>query len=233
MLVQVCSESAWSKKGRPLVHAADNGQCAVSICVLANSALWCLAQGPVLQLHRITAHSSHSSCQVHAVLKLTVCHAAPMLNAVHVCDAGQQSAANSASVPSRMHSMASNSSFLGLPSAMSRASSQALGPSNPPNPPSAQPNLSKWRPLSWRTSSRSLASSASFSSSPSSSSLPALPPDVLMRKPFVLRLVSALTHHAVMACLIVVVMNALIVAVMDYLTTQPCALVSCTSCLGQ
>ncbi|KAL3149110.1 hypothetical protein ABBQ32_001950 [Trebouxia sp. C0010 RCD-2024] len=109
---------------------------------------------------------------------------------VPVCAAvGQLAPANSASVPSRMHSMVSTSSFLGL-AAMSRASSQALPPGTPPSGPSPHPNISKWRPMSWRASSRSLASSASIPSSPSSSSLPALPPDALMRKPFVLRMVN-------------------------------------------
>ena len=117
--------------------------------------------------------------------------------------AGQLTPANSASVPSRMHSMhsmVSSSSFLGLPAALSRASSQALPPGYPPSGPSPQPNLSKWRPLSWRASSRSLASSASISSSPSSSSLPALPPDALMRKPFVLRMVSSATRGVCTIC---------------------------------
>lgn len=104
---------------------------------------------------------------------------------------GQLANANSSSVPSRMHSMTSNSSFLRLPSTMSRASSQALPPPKPSQaPPDVPSSSSKWRPLAWRTSSRSLASSASISSSPSSPSLPNLPPDALTRKPFVLRMVN-------------------------------------------
>ena len=119
------------------------------------------------------------------------------------CCAGQLSSANSASVPSRMHSMVSSSSFLGLPSSlsMSRASSQALPPNTSTHPSQPQPSASKWRSLAWRTSSRSLASSASISSSPSSPSLPNLPPDALTRKPFVLRMVSL--PPALLPCLTV------------------------------
>ncbi|DBA97523.1 hypothetical protein WJX77_009223 [Trebouxia sp. C0004] len=106
--------------------------------------------------------------------------------------AGQLPSANSASVPSRMHSMVSNSSFLGLPSSlsMSRASSHALPPSTSTHPSQPQPSASKWRSLAWRTSSRSLAGSVSVCSSPASPSLPNLPPDALTRKPFVLRMVN-------------------------------------------